>query len=214
MPEYQSLRRPTLSELRDELPVPRGWLRSGCAIAGLICALALALVYFEGSAIIGDIDDRRLARVKDLGAQILKSDAADATILAVPLTDGANPESVLKALTSRAKELGLSEPEQRKLGSAASLASAPDQPIQYIVDFCASPPALRLLSERPQLLVHAPCRLTLYTDQTGQLWIAAVDPERLLDGGRPVTKKLLLEARNFRDLLLDLMASASNAASQ
>ena len=190
----------------------RAGLLTGLSAAGLLCGLALLLVYFKGNALIGQIGDERLARVSDLGLRILEKDVADAAILAVPLAGGAKRDVVLKALVSRAKELGLSDIKQRQITLPGPDSGKPAKTTLTVVDFCASPPALRLFAERTQLLVYAPCRLTLYTDHDGQLWIAGVDLERLLDGGRPLARDLIREARQFRDSILDIMASAANAA--
>ena len=65
-----------------------------------------------------------------------------------------------------------------------------------------------LVALEPQLLAFMPCRINLYRDASGRLWLATTDLELLVTGGREPVDALRREVVRVRDRILDLMASA------
>ena len=137
------------------------------------------------------------------------------------MSEGTTPEALETALRARATELGLPlqllyplprVPEgTSKDGESTPAASgvAPDYALR-VWTACYAEQVARLVALDPRLLAFMPCRIALYRDAAGRLWLATVNLELLVSGGREPVDALRREAVGVRDRILELIAAAKS----
>ena len=145
-----------------------------------------------------------------------------------------SPDEAVAAMMKRAGQLGMSLVEIRELpppapadpGDEPAAPPAPDavEPeapesspeddggteADVRVFYACAPEKVEALTRyEPDLLPFMPCRVALYRDAAGRAWLATVNLELLITGGRQGSEATRREVVTLRDQLLDLLAAGA-----
>ena len=192
-------------------------LRDFLALLGVAAIVAAVWLHQQGGRLAADMAPDTRRYLADAGWQTLRGNLAGALSTRVAVAEGTTPEAVETALASRAVELGL---PLLPLYPASVVAGAEDDEAEQVAEETAEFPLrswtacypndiASLVALEPELLGFMPCRVNMYRDAAGRLWLATVDLELLVTGGREPVDALRREAVRVRDRILDLMAAAS-----
>lgn len=180
-------------------------LRNTFAVLGVVLAGAVLATYLKGSSVLAEFEPRAVSTLSSFAERVLSTDVTSALALRVTLPNNVSADEAIAAMKQRASELGLTV-THRKLATIArdELPDGAPFELEYL-DLCEPQMQLEFLEFNKDFGAHAPCRITLFQDATGRVWLMAVDLDPLVQVHRksdPARKARLVA---FKDALLDVL---------
>jgi len=179
-------------------------LRNLCAVLGVVLASAVLATYLKGRDVLAEFEPSAVGALSAFAERVLSKDVTSALALRAALPGNVAADEALAAMKQRADERGLAV-AHRKLDTIAR-DELPDGAIfelEYL-DLCNPQMKLEFLAFNKDFGAHTPCRITLFQDAKGRIWLMALDLDPLVHvhrTGDPVRKARLVA---FKDALLDV----------
>ena len=189
-------------------------LRDLMALLGVAAVVAAIWLHQQGGRFAAEMAPDTRRYLASAGWDTLRGNLAEALSARVAIAEGTTPEAVETALQARAVELGMPlvalypESVTADAGDEDDATAAADEFPLRSWSACYPNDIASLVALEPELLGFMPCRVNMYRDAAGRLWLATVDLELLVTGGREPVDALRREAVRVRDRILDLMAAA------
>ncbi len=184
-------------------------LKNVLATFGVICLLILLALYARGQSSPHPIEPQVAASLGKFATQVLIRDLATAGIVRIPLEGSVSIREAVATMKRQAARHQLKLAAE-SLPPRAAHGTSPLTPHTAILDFCNPEAKRRLLAFNPVLIPYLPCRITLYEDPEGIMWIAALDLELLIT----TTPSLEPEAKEpviaLKDAILAVMQAGAN----
>ncbi len=177
-------------------------VRNVFAIIGLVGLLLLLVLYARGWGVTQAGDQTAAAALESYAASVLASDLASAGILKIPVRGGV---SLAQAMAAMKREAA-----RHKLKLVAEGVPSNKRPKLALLNFCDVHTRERLFAFNPTLMPYMPCRVTLYEDQEGIVWVSAVSLDLLLratPSGHPEARAPLAA---LNDTLIAVMNAGAN----
>lgn len=146
------------------------------ATLGVLFLLIVLVLYARGWYATRALEPEAAAALEKFASRALTSDLATAGILKIPLEGGVSIQRAMKAMQREAA--------RHKLKLVAEGVPSNKRPKLAILNFCSAAARHRLFAFNPAIIPYMPCRITLYEDQEGIVWAAAVNLEVLLNTTR------------------------------
>lgn len=193
-------------------------LRNVLTGIGGLCLLAVGFFYLEGKYAARDFEPRFMDVAAEFARRVLREDVPAALVTRLRAAPGLDRERVIAAMRERAEELGIMLVQNHPVSEVLNQMDLPGEnpatrpapfPYMEIFEFCDMEVAGRLLAHDPNYLVHIPCRIGLYQDATGQLWLISMNLDLLIHGSRDMPAKIKNRALAVQDGLLKIMAAGA-----
>lgn len=188
-------------------------VRNLLALIGLLALVALgaAILAFEPYVNKArSLDDSALGVYAGVARTILTTgDAMQALVYQRSVAPGRGAGDVERALEETAAELGL-----QSLGTLAVQREIQQRtgkvfPLLQVYLFCDPELANDLIRHNPGMATYLPCRVTLYEDARGGLWVMTPNLDLLLHGSRPLPIALQERATGLQAKLREMVDRAA-----
>lgn len=174
-------------------------LKNLSATLGVIIVLILLALYARGWSATQDVEPEVAAALEKFATHALISDLATAGVFKIPLQGSVTMQQSMKAMKRQAA--------RQKLKLVAEGVPSRKRPKLAILNFCDAETQHRLFAFNPALIPYMPCRITLYEDQQGIVWVSAVNLDLFLT----TTRSHDPEARAHLAALKDTLVAVINA---
>jgi uncharacterized protein (DUF302 family) len=183
-----------------------GFLKNIFALIGLIVVIFLVGFYVKYQENINGFDPEAGRVFIQFGEQTLKTkNVAEASIWKIPVDEGLSPEDVEETMKFVANEHNMSNVGELPLYKDIEAKSGKSYRFVKIYLFCNSLTAARMLDYSDAYSAYFPCRITLLEDQSGKLWLTALNMDMMIYGGEPLPADLKEEALLVKEQILDIM---------
>lgn len=172
------------------------------ATLGVIFVLILLALYARGWSVTHEVEAEAAAALEKFATHVLISDLATAGILKIPLEASVSMQQSMKAMKRQAA--------RHKLKLVAEGVPSNKRPKLAILNFCDAETQARLFAFNPALMPYMPCRITLYEDQEGIVWVSAVNLDLFLTTTRSHHPEARAPLAALKDTLVAVMNAGAN----
>ncbi|MEN8214679.1 MAG: DUF302 domain-containing protein [Pseudomonadota bacterium] len=131
--------------------------------------------------------------------------SADATVWKFPLEEDVSWEDAQDAMESVANAHNIKNVGVLPLSEQVELMTGEKQPFLKIYQYCDPLVAMKMVNFSGAFAAYLPCRISMVEDKDGQVWLYALNMDMMIEGGRTLPDDLLAEAKNVREIILDVM---------
>lgn len=136
-------------------------------------------------------------------------DAMQALVYQRRVAPGRSVDLVERDLDAAAAQLGLHSLGMLPVQRAIQETGARPFPLLQVYLFCDPDLAVDLIKHNSAMAAFLPCRVTLYEDARGGLWVMTQNLELLLHGGQPLPIALQERAAGLHALLREMVDRAA-----
>ncbi|RMD69915.1 MAG: DUF302 domain-containing protein [Gammaproteobacteria bacterium] len=184
-------------------------LRNVFAFLGLIALIAVGYGYWQLQASFQGYDPRAPEVVASFAKKALSEDLVSAMVVKVPVAEGVSLEDAIDSLKLRANVLNIKLVGEKPLHrQVEAMTGKPYRP-SYIFELCDALTAAKMLDYNPDLIAFMPCRIALFEDRQGKLWLATMDMDLMIYGLRNLPPELKKEAMRIRNGIMEIMEAAA-----
>lgn len=191
-------------------------LRNLLALIGLLAlvAIGVAILLVEPYAKrIRSLDEGAVAVYLNIAKTVLTTgDPTDVMVHRRQVPQGHGIDEVERRLIRVAGDLGLPSLGTLDVHRQVRERFGRTFPYQKIHLFCDPELAADLLRYNPAMAAFLPCRVILYQDERGRLWLVTPNLEPVLYGGRPLPAHLKSRALGLQKTLQTIVDTAAGAA--
>lgn len=188
-------------------------VRNLLALIGLLALVAIGAAILAFEPYVNKargLDGSALSLYADVAKTVLRTgDAMEALVYQRQVVPGRDAADVERSLEAGAAELGLESlgmfPVQQQIRSRAAV----DFPVLQVYLFCDPKLAVDLMRHNPATAAYLPCRVTLYEDSGGDLWVMVTNLDLMLHGSRPLPLSLQERAAGLQTLLREMVDRAA-----
>jgi uncharacterized protein DUF302 len=185
-------------------------VRNTLAFIGLL-ALALAgFVYVQGANLLRSYDAEAPRVLADFVRKALDTDIATATVVTMPLRQGVSIQDAIDSMKLRANALNIKLVGEKPLYKEIEAITGKPYRHVEILEFCDAVTAGTMLTFNPVFVAYMPCRIALYEDARGRVWLATTNMDLLVHGGKELPHGLKEQALHIRDGLMEIMQAGAN----
>ena len=131
--------------------------------------------------------------------------SADATVWKFPLEEGVSWEDAQDAMETTANGHNIKNVGVLPLSEQVELMTGEKQPFLKIYQYCDPLVAMQMVSVSGAYAAYLPCRISMVEEKDGQFWLYALNMDMMIEGGKTLPDDLLAEAKNVREVILDIM---------
>jgi len=190
-------------------------VRNLLALIGLLALVALGAAILAFEPYVNKargLDGSALGVYTEVAKTVLRTgDAMEALVYQRQVVPGRDASDVERSLEEAAAELGLDSlgmlPVQQEIRSR----SRDHFPLLQVYLFCDPHLAVDLMRHNPATAAYLPCRVTLYEDSGGGLWVMVPNLDLVLHGSRPLPLALQERASGLQTLLREMVDRAAGA---
>jgi len=214
-PSHFQLRKPKISLPYKHMSVQRiiSWFMRFFALVGILTCVLVGFIYYQGYAATKAFDPQFPHFLGRFLQNSITNDVISALVIKYPLSEGVKPKQAIKSMKSVAKRLNIkfidNYPIYKEIRKATKNKEAA---YVEIFHFCDAKTAAALLNYNPDYSIHMPCKITLYKDTDGQVWLATLDLNLLIYGARNLDKETKIKALKIQDGLLKIMGAGASGA--
>lgn len=183
------------------------YLRNGLAIIGLLCIFLIFVLYQKSQESLQSFDAAFPQLLSEFLYQTLDQDITHALTIKIAVQSDVSLSQAIDAMRSQAKTLNFHLIHKHDFSPLFSQ----DDPIVTltVLEFYQRELVTLLMHYTPNIAIHLPCRIILYTDVQGQKWLATLDYNLLIHGvkGIPITVKN--RALQIQDNLFKVMGAGA-----
>ncbi len=175
------------------------------ALTGVLLLFLNGLLFIRGLQSLEAMDAAETRRLAEIARDTLLTDLASATLMKMPLATGMDTPTALIAMSAYAKHRKfLLRVDAKNLAKTRS-----SSPYLAHAQACDDATLQALGEAHPLFLAHLPCQIVVLEIPGQGLWLATLDPERLLSGGHSLNPRHQALVRSIKARLLGLMAAGS-----
>ncbi len=183
------------------------------AAIGLVCLVLFAYMYYHGWMVVAELDPKATQVISEFARKAIQSDVASASVIKMPLSGGVDMQRAVQAMKARAAALNV--------GVVSHLSFHPDpaedargqMPPLEILMLCKPDGAgAALLEYNRALVAYLPCRIALYEDDAGQIWLTTMNLDLLIHGGAEFDPELRTRVLAVKEALLNIMVAGAHGS--
>ncbi|MFO8152003.1 DUF302 domain-containing protein [Thioalkalivibrio sp.] len=188
-------------------------VRNLLALVGLLALVALAAAILAFEPYVNKargLDGSALGVYTEVAKTVLRTgDAMEALVYRRQVVPGRDASDVERSLEQAAADLGLESlgmlPVQQEIRSRLR----DDFPLLQVYLFCDPHLAVDLMRHNPATAAYLPCRVTLYEESAGDLWVMVPNLDLVLHGSRPLPLALQERAAGLQAQLREMVDRAA-----
>jgi uncharacterized protein (DUF302 family) len=184
-------------------------LRNLLALFGLVTISISAFVYIAGMDKVRDFDPKASEVMTDFAKRFLETDLATAAVKRIPVDEGMSVEDVVDSMKLRANLRNIKLVGEKPLHLQIEAITGKPQPYSGIFEFCDALTAAMMLEYNYDYIAFMPCRIALFDDGTGKLWLSTMNMDLLIHGGKELEPGLKEKAIKIREGLYDIMQAGA-----
>ncbi len=183
------------------------------AAIGFVALLLFGYMYYQGWVVVAGLDPKATQVMGEFALRAIQSDIASASVVKMPLAKGVDTARAVQAMKERAVALDVGLVSHLSFSRDTANESGEQAPALEILMFCnpvAS--AAALLEHNRDLVAYLPCRIALYEDDAGQIWLSTLNLDLLIHGGPEFDPELKIRVLALKEALLDIMVAGANGS--
>jgi hypothetical protein len=188
------------------------WLRNLLAIVGLLLIGTLGYLYFQGQQAARPFDDKFVVFLSKFVGEVLKKDVASAMVTKIKLEKGVTIKQAIQSMKLYANQLNIKFVQSYPLYKEIEAVTGNPSRFVEVFEFCDAAVAASLLEHNPDFSAHFPCRIALYEDRNGQLWLATLNLDLLIYGSQSLDSEVRLQSLKIQDGILKIMGAGASGA--
>jgi uncharacterized protein (DUF302 family) len=188
------------------------WLINLFAVIGLFGSVIVIVIYFQGLTVVRELDPKAAQVFGEFARRSLDQGVASANMIKFPLADGVSRDDAITSMQLRANERNIKLVGRLPFHEEVRALTGEDYPYLEIFQFCDALTAARLLDYNRDFAVYMPCSITLFEDDKGRNWLATMNLDMLIYGGRALDPQLKERVLAVKQGLLDIMAAGVNGS--
>ena len=183
------------------------------AAIGLVCLVLFAYMYYQGWMVVAGLDPKATQVISEFARNAIQSDVASASVIRMPLADGVDMQRALQAMKSRAAALDV--------GVVSHLSFRPDpaensgkrtSPLEILMLCDPVAAGEAFLEYNRDLVAYLPCRIALYEDDAGQIWLITMNLDLLIHGGPGFDPELRTRVLAVKEALLGITVAGAHGS--
>ena len=179
------------------------------ALFGFIVLAAALVVYLVGMEKVRDFDPKAAQVLGQFAERFIETDMATAAVVRVPVEEGLSVEDVIDSMKLRANLRNIKLVGEKPLHMQIEAVTGTQQPYSGIFEFCDAATAAKMLDYNSDYIAFMPCRIALFEAEDGKLWLATMNMDLLIHGGRELRPELKESAIAIREGLYDIMQAGA-----
>ncbi len=188
-------------------------IRNLLALLGVV-SLALAIwmgpTAWRYKTAFDNFDPRAFDVYKNMFDRLIETgNAADATVWRAKVADGLSFQDVDESIQQIAISNNIKDVGALPLGDQVEAMTGKKWRKLKIYLYCNPLTAARMVEYSIAYSAYLPCRVSLVEDDKGQLWIATLDMDMMIYGGKTLPPELLTDALRVRAIMKDILARAA-----
>lgn len=188
-------------------------VRNLLALIGLLALVALGVSILAFEPYVNKargLDNAALHVYANVARTVLTTgDAMQALVYQRRVASDRGVGDVERALEAAAADLGLQSLGTLSVQREIQQRTGKVFPLLQVYLFCAPDLAHDLIRHNPGMAAYLPCRVTLYQDARGGLWLMTPDMDLLLHGSRPLPLALRERAAGLQAMLREMVDRAA-----
>lgn len=188
-------------------------MRNLLALIGLLALVAIGAAILTFEPYVNKargLDGSALGVYAEVAKTVLRTgDAMEALVYQRQVAPGRDAADVERSLEAGAAELGLDSLGVLAVQQEVRSRSTDEFPLLQVYLFCDPDLAVDLMRHNPATAAYLPCRVTLYQDSGGDLWVMAPNLDLMLHGSRPLPLSLQERAAGLQALLREMVDRAA-----
>lgn len=188
------------------------WLRTLLAIVGLFLIGTLGYLYLQGQQAARPFDDKFIVFLSRFVEEVLKKDVASAMVTKIKLEQGVTIKQAIQSMKLYANQLNIKFIQSYPLYKEIEAVTGNPSRFVEIFEFCDAAVAASLIEHNPDFSAHFPCRIALYEDRNGQLWLATLNLELLIHGSQSLDSEVRMQSLKIQDGILKIMGAGASGA--
>ena len=130
--------------------------------------------------------------------------------------EGVTFDEVIEAMDLKANDVNFKKVAHNKFWKDVSSITGLPTPRVEILQYCDAVVGRRMLDFSPEFSVFIPCRITVFEDATGDIWLMTLDWDvtwlaMAWQPGSQLSEQLQQDARRIRDAMEQIMEAGANA---
>ena len=131
--------------------------------------------------------------------------------------EGISFDEVIESMDLKANDVNFKKVAHNKFWKDVSAITGLPTTRVEILQYCDAVVGRRMLDYSPEFSVFIPCRITVFEDATGDIWLMTLDWDvtwlaRAWQPGSQLSPQLQEDARRIRDAMEQIMEAGANAA--
>jgi uncharacterized protein (DUF302 family) len=179
------------------------------ALVGLVFVAVAGFVYVAGMEKVRDFDPKASEVLTEFAQRFIESDLATAAVMRIPVDEGLSVEDVVDSMKLRANLRNIKLVGEKPLHMQIEAIVGKPQPYSGIFEFCDALTAQKMLEYNYDYIAFMPCRIALFDDGSGKLWLATMNMDLLIHGGKELEGGLKEKAIAIREGLYDIMQAGA-----
>lgn len=182
------------------------------ALIGLVTVGLAAYSYLEGWRATRTLDPKLPQVMGDFARRAMDRGAASALVVKLPLSEGVSRGEAIKSMELRANTLNIKL--VGRLSFHKEMEARTGEPARFleIFQFCDAATAARLLAYNEDYAAFMPCSIVLYETAGGGHWLATMNLDLLIHGGRDLEPELKNSVLEVKEGLLDILSAGATGA--
>lgn len=130
--------------------------------------------------------------------------------------EGISFDEVIEAMDLKANDVNFKKVAHNKFWKDVSAVTGLPTPRVEVLQYCDAVVGRRMLDFSPEFSVFIPCRITVYEDATGDIWLMTLDWDvswlaMAWQPGSQLSEELQQDARRIRDAMEQIMEAGATA---
>ena len=126
------------------------------------------------------------------------------TVIKVPLAEDVSMDDAVDSMKLRANSHNFKLVAHQPLYKELQAMGEESKRIE-IFQFCDARIAKAMIAYDKHFAAYLPCRIVLYEDDDGKLWLITLNLDMMIHGGKPLPSELMEDALRVREVILDVM---------
>ncbi|MCP4701196.1 MAG: DUF302 domain-containing protein [Gammaproteobacteria bacterium] len=177
---------------------------------GALTTLILLFLYFEGIRAIAPFEPEFLDMASEVAAKTLQADVPSALVIKIQLEEGVSAEKAIESMESRAQNLNINIINRHSMHKAIKAKTGKEARMIEIFEFCHAATGYDVLSHNPDFVAFMPCRVAMYEDESGKIWLITLNLNLLIHGSKNWNREIKIKALTIQDGLLNIMAAGAS----
>lgn len=179
------------------------------ALIGFVVVVGLigSGIYFQKEIhAVQQFDDKAADVYLDMMRTLLKTgNAAEATVLRVPLANGVSAGDAEEAMKAVANEYNIKNVGELPLSKQVEIMTDKPYRTLKIYMFCDPLTAVKMLDYSDAFSAYLPCRVAMVEDKQGKVWLYTLNMDLMIHGGTTLPPELKAEAQKVKETILTIM---------